>query len=85
MATFVLVHGSYHGGWCWKKVVHLLSKYSHNVYTPTITGLGEQRHLATRDTGLDTHIIDTIQALEYEDLNEIIQLVIVMGDKLSAV
>jgi hypothetical protein len=50
MATFVLVHGSCHGGWCWKKVIPLLHKHGHNVYTPTLTGLGERSHLATRGT-----------------------------------
>jgi pimeloyl-ACP methyl ester carboxylesterase len=72
MATFVLVHGSCHGGWCWKKVIPLLHKHGHDVYTPTLTGLGERSHLATRGTGLDTHVVDIIQVLEYEDLNEII-------------
>jgi pimeloyl-ACP methyl ester carboxylesterase len=72
MTTFVLVHGSCHGGWCWKKVIPLLHKDGHNVYTPTPTGLGERSHLATRGTGLDTHVVDIIQVLEYEDLNEII-------------
>ena len=43
MATFVLVHGSCHGGWCWKKVIALLSKDGHkNVYAPTLTGLAER-------------------------------------------
>ncbi len=72
MATFVLVHGSCHGVWCWKKVIPLLHKHGHDVYTPTLTGLGERSHLATRGTGLDTHVVDIIQVLEYEDLNEII-------------
>ncbi len=71
MATFVLVHGSCHGGWCWKKVIPLLSKDSHEVYTPTLTGLGERSHLVSRDIGLDTHILDIIQALEFENLNEV--------------
>ena len=44
MATFVLVHGSCHGGWCWKKVTPLLSIDGHEVYTPTLTGLGERSH-----------------------------------------
>jgi hypothetical protein len=61
MATFVLVHGSCHGGWCWKKVTPLLSKHSHKVYTPTLAS----------DIGLDTHILDIIQVLEYENLNEV--------------
>jgi hypothetical protein len=57
MATFVLVHGSCHGGWCWKKVTPLLSIDGHEVYTPTLTGLGERSHLVSRDVGLDTHML----------------------------
>ena len=71
MATFVLVHGSSHGGWCWKKVTPLLSEGGHEVYTPTLTGLGERSHLVSRDIGLDAHILDIIQVLEYENLNEV--------------
>jgi pimeloyl-ACP methyl ester carboxylesterase len=71
MATFVLVHGSCHGGWCWKKVTPLLSRDSHEVYTPTLTGLGERSHLVTRDIGLDTHILDIIQVLKFENLNDV--------------
>jgi pimeloyl-ACP methyl ester carboxylesterase len=66
------VHGSSHGGWCWKKVIPLLSKDNHEVYTPTLTGLGERSHLVSRDIGLDTHILDIIQVLKYENLNEVI-------------
>jgi pimeloyl-ACP methyl ester carboxylesterase len=72
MVIFVLVHGSCHGGWCWKKVIPLLSKHSHKVYTPTLTGFGERTHLVSRDIGLDTHILDIVQVLEYENLNEVI-------------
>lgn len=72
MATFVLVHGSNHGGWCWRKVTPLLSEDGHEVYTPTLTGLGERSHLVSKDIGLDTHILDIIQVLEYEGLNKVI-------------
>jgi len=72
MTIFVLVHGSCHGGWCWKKVIPLLGNDGNTIYTPTLTGLGERTHLASKYIGLDTHILDIIQVLEYEDLNEII-------------
>lgn len=72
MATFVLVHGSCHGGWCWRKITSLLRKDGHDVYTPTLTGLGQRSHLVTREVGLDTHIIDVTHVLEYEGLNEVI-------------
>lgn len=71
MATFVLVHGSCHGGWCWEKVTPLLNRDSHMVYTPTLTGLGERSHLVSRDIGLDTHILDIVQVSEFENLNEV--------------
>jgi pimeloyl-ACP methyl ester carboxylesterase len=71
MANFVLVHGSCHGGWCWKKVTPLLSIDGHEVYTPTFTGLGERSHLVSRDVELDTHILDIIQLLEYENLSKV--------------
>jgi pimeloyl-ACP methyl ester carboxylesterase len=71
-STFVLVHGAWHGGWCWKKVSPLLRAAGHTVYTPTLTGLGERSHLLTRDVGLDTHITDVAAVLEYEDLHNVI-------------
>lgn len=72
MATFVLVHGSSHGGWCWKKIIPLLRKYGHDVFAPTLTGLGERSHLVSKDIGLDTHILDILQVLIYENLDNVI-------------
>jgi pimeloyl-ACP methyl ester carboxylesterase len=73
MATFVLVHGSCHGGWYWKKVTPLLRKYyGHDMYFPTLTGLGERSHLVSKDIDLYTHVRDITQLLEYEDLTEVI-------------
>jgi hypothetical protein len=46
MATFVLVHGAFHGGWCWRDVAASLRATGHAVFTPTLTGLGERSHLA---------------------------------------
>lgn len=68
MATFVLVAGSYCGGWLWKKVTPLLRAAGHDVVTPTLTGLGERAHLATPDVNLDTHVTDVVNVLEFEDL-----------------
>ncbi len=70
--TFVLVHGAWHGGWAWKKVTPLLRDAGHEVFTPTLTGLGERRHLATAETTLDTHIQDVTGMLEYEDLRDVV-------------
>ena len=52
MAVFVLVHGGFHGGWCWQRVTPHLRAAGHEVYTPTLTGLGERAHLATPETGV---------------------------------
>ena len=72
MAIYVLVHGSCHGGWCWKKLIPLLNRNGDIVYTPTLTGLGERSHLVNKSIGLDTHILDIVQLLKYEDLDEVI-------------
>ncbi len=72
MATFVLVHPAWLGGWCWKKVTPLLRARGHDVYTPTLTGLGERAHLARPDVGLETHIEDVVRVLRYEDLSGVI-------------
>lgn len=72
MATFVLVHGGWAGGWQWREVAALLRAAGHEVFTPTLTGLGERVHLATPAVGLDTHIQDILMVLQYEDLHEVI-------------
>jgi pimeloyl-ACP methyl ester carboxylesterase len=74
MATFVLVHGSWLGGWCWQRVTPQLRAAGHEVLTPTLTGLGERAHLLTRDVGLDTHVQDIVNVLAYEDLSEVVLL-----------
>src|SRR5438105_714659 len=56
VAQFVLVHGAWHGAWCWKRVVPLLRNAGHDVHAVTLTGLGERAHLLTRDIRLETHI-----------------------------
>jgi len=70
--TFVLVHGAWHGGWCWKKLTPLLRAAGHEVFTPTLTGLGERAHLINPQINLDTHIQDITNVLEYEDLQNVI-------------
>jgi pimeloyl-ACP methyl ester carboxylesterase len=68
MTSYVLVHGGGHGGWCWSRVAPLLRAAGHEVYTPTLTGLGERSHLVTAGTNLDTHIADVVGVLKFEDL-----------------
>jgi pimeloyl-ACP methyl ester carboxylesterase len=72
MATFVLVHGAYQGGWVWARVARQLRAAHHDVYTPTLTGLGERAHLASQQINLDTHIRDIVNVIEYEELKEVI-------------
>ena len=72
MATFVLVHGAWAGGWAWRHVARLLRENGHDVYTPTLTGLGERVHLATPAVDLETHILDIVNVLNYEDLQQIV-------------
>jgi pimeloyl-ACP methyl ester carboxylesterase len=72
MATFVLVHGGWHGGWCWKEVAALLRAAGHEVWTPTLTGLGERAHLLTPAIDLALHVRDTTMMLEYEELEGVI-------------
>lgn len=72
MSNFVLVHGGGHGGWCYKKVARLLRDAGHDVYTPTLTGLGERTHLLNASTGLSTHITDVVNTILYEDLFNVI-------------
>ncbi len=70
--TFVLVHGAWHGGWCWNKLTPLLTSAGHRVHTPTLTGLGERSHLLTPEVGLDTHIKDISALFQYEDVHDAI-------------
>jgi pimeloyl-ACP methyl ester carboxylesterase len=70
MSTYVLVHGAWHGGWCWRLVRELL--HEDQVFAPSLTGLGERKHLARADVDLETHIIDIVNLLEMEDLRDVI-------------
>lgn len=72
MTTFVLVHGAWHGGWCYKRVARLLRGAGHEVYTPTLTGLGERAHLMSRSIDLGTHIQDIVGVIRYEELSDVV-------------
>jgi pimeloyl-ACP methyl ester carboxylesterase len=72
MATFVLVHGGGHGGWCYQRVARLLQAQGHVVYAPTMTGLGERAHLLDGEVDLDRHIQDIAAVLRFEDLRDVI-------------
>lgn len=70
--TFVLVHGAWHGGWCWTKLAPLLRAAGHQVFSPTLTGLGERAHQLGPDVDLAAHVQDIVDVLEYEDLNDVV-------------
>ena len=70
--TFVLVHGAWHGGWCWSRVATRLRAAGHTVHAPTLTGLGERRHLISPQVNLDTHVEDVVNLLEFEDLRDVV-------------
>ena len=70
--NYVLVHGAWHGGWCWRRVSDRLVAAGHRVFAPSLTGLGDRRHLLTGETSLDTHIQDIIGLIEAEELREVI-------------
>ena len=72
MATYVLVHGGGHGGWCYQRVARILRAAGHEVYTPTLTGLGERSHLVSADVDLDLHVRDVVAVLHFEDLRDVV-------------
>jgi pimeloyl-ACP methyl ester carboxylesterase len=69
---YVLVHGAWHGGWCWGKVAERLRAAGHRVFTPTLTGLGDRAHLIAPHVGLATYAEDVISTLEMEDLSDVV-------------
>lgn len=74
MATFVLVHGAWQGGWVWGRVATDLRARGHQVFTPTLTGLGERRHLLRPDVGLPTHQRDVQMLLQFEGLTRAVMV-----------
>jgi len=70
--TFVLVHGAWHGGWCWRRVSDLLEKQGHKVFTPTLTGVGERSHLIGPNVNLSTHVTDVVNLIQWEGLSDIV-------------
>ncbi|MGD8322802.1 MAG: alpha/beta fold hydrolase [Gammaproteobacteria bacterium] len=72
MSTFVLVHGAWHGSWCWKRVRRTLQSQGHEVFAPTLTGVADRSHLAAPEIDLDTHIQDVVNLIRWEELSEIV-------------
>jgi pimeloyl-ACP methyl ester carboxylesterase len=72
VTPIVLVHGAWHGGWCWSRVVPRLWNAGHRAYAPTLTGLGERAHLYSAAITLDTHVTDIVNAIAYEGLHDVV-------------
>jgi pimeloyl-ACP methyl ester carboxylesterase len=72
MSTYVLVHGAWHGSWCWKRVRKALQAQGHEVFTPTLTGLGERSHLLSPQVNLETHIDDVVNLIRWEELSNVV-------------
>ena len=75
MADFVLVHGAWHGGWCWRHVLPRLTGAGHRAHAVTLTGVGERAHLMTPAITLETHITDVIGAIESEEMDQLVLVV----------
>ncbi|TDV11461.1 alpha/beta fold hydrolase [Paraburkholderia caballeronis] len=71
-ATFVLIHGAWHGGWCWRFVSERLVARGHRVFAPTLTGQGERRHLLNAVTSLDVPVADIENLIEAEELDDVV-------------
>jgi pimeloyl-ACP methyl ester carboxylesterase len=70
--TFVLVHGAWHGGWCWRRVADALRARGHRVFAPTLTGLGDRAHLFSKDISLQTHVEDILAVVETEEMKDFV-------------
>lgn len=71
-AIFVLIHGAWHGGWCYQRVAELLRAQGHRVYAPSLTGLADRSHLLSPTIGLKTHVDDVVNLVKWEDLKEVV-------------
>ena len=72
MKNFVLVHGAWHGAWCWRRVMDALQAQGHRVHAVTLTGVGERAHLLTPSITLETHVLDVMNAIEAEELEDVV-------------
>lgn len=70
--SFVLVHGAWHGGWCWRRVADRLERKGHKVYAPSLTGLGDRSHLIGTRPTVTTHIDDIVNIVRFEDLQRVV-------------
>jgi pimeloyl-ACP methyl ester carboxylesterase len=75
MTDFVLVHGAWHGGWCWRRVVDALHAQGHRAHAVTLTGVGERTHLMSSLITLETHISDVANAILNEEMEQVVLVV----------
>jgi pimeloyl-ACP methyl ester carboxylesterase len=71
-SPIVLVHGAWHGGWCWRRVADRLTAKGRYVVAPTLSGVGERSHLAGDAIGLSTHVDDVVNEITWKDLDRIV-------------
>ena len=71
MADFVLVHGAWHGAWCWRDVLPQLARAGHRAHAVTLTGVGERKHLMSPAITLETFIADVTNAIEAEEMDRV--------------
>jgi pimeloyl-ACP methyl ester carboxylesterase len=72
MTAFLLVHGAWHGGWCWRRVTDILEAKGHKAFAPTLTGVGERSHLMRAGIDLSTHIQDVVNVVKWERLDRVV-------------
>ncbi len=72
MGDVVLVHGAWHGGWCWQEVADRLTSSGHRVLRPTLTGLADRSHLLSPAVNLDTHIADVVATIDFEEMDDLV-------------
>ena len=72
MATFVLIHGAYQGGWIWSPVAARLREAGHAVYAPSLDGCAERSAQARRGITTETQADEIAELMRYEDLNEVV-------------
>ena len=72
MSVYVLVHGAWGGSWCWKGIRKVLQARGHEVFTPTLSGVGERSHLLSPQIDLSTHIADVVNLIRWEELSDVV-------------
>lgn len=70
--SFVLVHGAWHGAWCWRRVLPLLQDAGSGAHAVTLTGVGERSHLVSAVSGVETYVQDVLALIEAEELGPVV-------------